>query len=117
VSDQEERGPSLHEDAALRAMVEGIEAETGDRFFSSLVRHLASALDVQYAFVSEIASDRESFRTLALWGRGAIVATLRRTGWRIDGPQGAARLLNMHPSTLRSRMQKLGIRRSASELS
>jgi transcriptional regulator with GAF, ATPase, and Fis domain len=49
--------------------------------------------------------------------RQHIVAVLQRTGWRIDGPQGAARLLNMHPSTLRSRMQKLGIKRSAAELS
>ena len=49
--------------------------------------------------------------------RRHIVAVLQRTGWRIDGPNGAARLLNMNPSTLRSRMQKLGIRRSPAELS
>ena len=49
--------------------------------------------------------------------RQHILAVLKRTGWRIDGPQGAARVLNMHPSTLRSRMQKLGIQRSAAELS
>ena len=49
--------------------------------------------------------------------RQHIVATLKKTGWRIDGPQGAARLLNLNPSTLRSRMQKLGIRRSAEDLS
>jgi len=46
-----------------------------------------------------------------------IVTVLKRTGRRVDGPQGAARLLNLHPSTLRSRMLKLGIRRSAAELS
>ena len=45
------------------------------------------------------------------------MAILKQTGWRIDGPQGAARLLNLNPSTLRSRMKKLGIRRSAEELS
>src|SRR5262245_33839409 len=49
--------------------------------------------------------------------RQHIVGILKRTGWRIDGPQGAARLLNLNPSTLRSRMQKLGIRRSTAELS
>ena len=49
--------------------------------------------------------------------RQHIVATLKKTGWRIDGPQGAACLLNLNPSTLRSRMQKLGIRRSAEDLS
>jgi transcriptional regulator with GAF, ATPase, and Fis domain len=49
--------------------------------------------------------------------RNHIVAMLKRTRWRVDGPTGAARLLKMHPSTLRSRMQKLGIRRSADEAS
>jgi hypothetical protein len=29
----------------------------------------------------------------------------------IEGDRGAARILSMHPSTLRSRMQKLGIKR------
>src|SRR6266404_4293514 len=72
VNDQEDRRQSLPEDAALRAIVEGVEAETGDEFFASLVRHLTSALNVQYAFVSEITPDRQSFRTLALWGRGAL---------------------------------------------
>ena len=70
--DSKERPHSLPDDAALRAMVEGTDAEVGDQFFASLVRHLASALDVQYAFVSEISPDGGSFRTLALWGRGAL---------------------------------------------
>jgi transcriptional regulator with GAF, ATPase, and Fis domain len=43
--------------------------------------------------------------------RGHIEATLRATGWRIEGAQGAAKRLGLSPSTLRSRMQKLGIRR------
>ena len=44
--------------------------------------------------------------------RRHIVTILKQTKWRIDGPQGAARLLDMNPSTLRSRIKKLGIRRS-----
>ena len=48
--------------------------------------------------------------------REHIVTVLKQTGWRIDGPLGAASLLKMRPSTLRSRMQKLGIRRSAAQL-
>jgi formate hydrogenlyase transcriptional activator len=43
--------------------------------------------------------------------RSHIVTILKQTKWRIDGPQGAARLLDMNPSTLRSRIKKLGIRR------
>jgi DNA-binding NtrC family response regulator len=41
--------------------------------------------------------------------RAHIVATLERTGWRIEGEQGAAAVLGLRPSTLRSRMQKLRI--------
>src|SRR5262245_29426136 len=58
---------------ALHSIIEGVEAETGERFFPSLVRHLAAALDVAYAFVSELNEDRTYFRTLAAWGRGAFL--------------------------------------------
>jgi formate hydrogenlyase transcriptional activator len=40
-----------------------------------------------------------------------IAATLEQTGWVIEGPRGAARILDMHPNTLRSRMKKLGLTR------
>jgi PAS domain S-box-containing protein len=62
----------LPEDAALRAIVQGVVADTGDRFFSSLVQHLAAALNVPYAFVTEFAEDRTRFRSLALWARGSL---------------------------------------------
>jgi formate hydrogenlyase transcriptional activator len=58
----------LPEDAALRKIAEGIESETGERFFSALVRHLASVLNCKYAFVSELSKDRLRFRTRAVWG-------------------------------------------------
>jgi formate hydrogenlyase transcriptional activator len=61
------------DDAALREVVEGVESETGDRFFYSLVKHLASALECQYAFVSELLGDRSRFRTRAVWGRGSFM--------------------------------------------
>jgi transcriptional regulator with GAF, ATPase, and Fis domain len=38
-----------------------------------------------------------------------ILRVLRRTHWRIDGTEGAAVILDLNPSTLRSRMRKLGI--------
>lgn len=47
--------------------------------------------------------------TLAEAERQHIVATLESTGWRIKGPHGAAQRLDLQPSTLYSRMQKLGI--------
>src|SRR5215470_3721235 len=61
------------ESAALWAIAEGVEADTGDRFFYSLVRNLATALQCQYSFLSELSADRKSFKTLAVWGRGTFL--------------------------------------------
>ncbi|HEY6394149.1 MAG TPA: sigma 54-interacting transcriptional regulator, partial [Candidatus Binataceae bacterium] len=62
-----------YDDAALREIVEGAESETGDRFFYSLVKHLASALGCEYAFVSELLADHLRFRMRAVWGRGSFM--------------------------------------------
>lgn len=43
--------------------------------------------------------------------RSIIEDALRRTGGRIYGPEGAAALLDLPPSTLQTKMKKLGIRR------
>ncbi len=43
--------------------------------------------------------------------RRHIEAVLEGSSWVIEGPEGAARKLGLHPSTLRSRMQKLRVRR------
>ena len=40
-----------------------------------------------------------------------IERVLASTGWLVEGPQGAAAILQLNPSTLRSRMRRLGIRR------
>jgi formate hydrogenlyase transcriptional activator len=42
-----------------------------------------------------------------------ILRTLKRVNWKVEGPGGAAELLNIHPSTLRTRIKKLGINRSS----
>jgi formate hydrogenlyase transcriptional activator len=52
---------------------------------------------------------------LASVQRDHIVTTLRRTGWVIEGPHGAARRLAMKPATLRHRMRKLGILRASED--
>ena len=41
--------------------------------------------------------------------REHILRALEATGWRIEGPKGAAAMLKLHPSTLRFRMKKLGL--------
>jgi len=43
--------------------------------------------------------------------RDRILKTLSETQWRIEGKDGAATILGLHPSTLRAKMHKLGIRR------
>jgi transcriptional regulator of acetoin/glycerol metabolism len=45
--------------------------------------------------------------------RAHILRVLHANAWRIEGPRGAAVALGLKPSTLRSRMRKLGVRRSA----
>jgi formate hydrogenlyase transcriptional activator len=44
--------------------------------------------------------------------RNHIMAALQHTSGVVDGPKGAARILNLHPNTLRHRMDKLGIKGS-----
>jgi formate hydrogenlyase transcriptional activator len=44
--------------------------------------------------------------------RNHILAALQHTSGVVDGPKGAARILNLHPNTLRHRMDKLGIKGS-----
>ena len=44
--------------------------------------------------------------------RQHILRVLDRTGWVISGPRGAGAILDLHPNTLRSLMNRLGIRRA-----
>jgi len=44
--------------------------------------------------------------------RNHILAAIKPTSGVIEGPKGAARILNLHPNTLRHRMEKFGIKRS-----
>jgi transcriptional regulator with GAF, ATPase, and Fis domain len=46
--------------------------------------------------------------------RSHILRVLHGSGWRIEGPHGAASALGLKPSTLRSRMRKLGVNRAPS---
>jgi len=44
--------------------------------------------------------------------RQHILAALERTEWRVSGSKGAARILQINPKTLESRMRRLGISRA-----
>lgn len=53
----------------------------------------------------------EDIQALDKLERDHILTVVIKTGWRIEGKNGAALLLGLNPSTLRARMRKFGIRR------
>ena len=53
-----------------------------------------------------------STRTLEEVDKEYMVRILDEASWRIEGPNGAAKRLGLNPSTLRTRMVKLGIQKS-----
>jgi len=46
--------------------------------------------------------------------RNHIIEILQKTGWRVKGKSGAAKILGLHPATLFSKMKKLEINRANS---
>jgi PAS domain S-box-containing protein len=60
---------------------------------------------------STVLSPQSKGESLIEVERRHIESVLAQTNWLIEGERGAARILNLSPSTLRSRMQKLGISR------
>src|SRR3984957_6623559 len=61
---------------ALRDIVEGTARGTGEEFFRSLVRRLASVIDVPYAVVAEFADVHTRVRTVAFWARDRIMDSM-----------------------------------------
>ena len=68
-------------------------------------------LQVEAPFNSPRQNAAEELQTMEEIERSHIARVLDACGWRIEGPQGAAKRLAIHPSTLRSRMRKLNISR------
>jgi formate hydrogenlyase transcriptional activator len=50
--------------------------------------------------------------TLEQIDRSHIISVLKQTGGIVEGPRGAAKILGLHPNTLRHRIQKLGLKRT-----
>ena len=55
----------------------------------------------------------EEARSLKEIERKHIIDVMEKTGWRVRGKDGAAEILGLKPTTLESRMRKLGIRRKS----
>jgi chemotaxis protein methyltransferase CheR len=53
----------------------------------------------------------ESFKSLRDMERDYITRVLDKTGWKVSGKNSASEILEMHRSTLRARMEKLGIKK------
>jgi PAS domain S-box-containing protein len=67
-------GPSsisaMEEDAALRRLVEGTAAETGERFFDALTKNLAEVLGTYAAWVTEFLPEKRQLRIYSFWMKG-----------------------------------------------
>lgn len=53
--------------------------------------------------------DEDVLLPLEEFEREYILKVLKKTNWRISGPKGASKILELHPETLRSKMKKLKI--------
>ncbi|MBD2165224.1 GAF domain-containing protein [Calothrix membranacea FACHB-236] len=68
---QEQLRDRQRAEMTLQKLVTGTAAVTGEDFFPALVRHIAEALNVRYALVTEIVGDK--VHTLGFWANGALV--------------------------------------------
>ena len=74
---------------------------------------LGPELQLAEKLMTPLAEDLAQSRTGGLEEieRDYIVRILEERHWKIEGIDGAARTLNLNPSTLRGRIRKLGIRK------
>jgi transcriptional regulator with GAF, ATPase, and Fis domain len=75
------------------------------------VRGLSAAAELLAMAMPSPSAAERTVRPLREVEREAIERALTQTGGRVSGPQGAARFLGLKPTTLQSRMKKLGVRR------
>jgi transcriptional regulator with GAF, ATPase, and Fis domain len=106
---QLEEGGGLSESEECRDTpgVQGAGRDRGDKTHEAHERPSAAAVHTETA-------GSQDFPTLEEVERQYIVEVLKARNWRISGPRGAARILGLNASTLRSRMKKLGITRDIS---
>jgi PAS domain S-box-containing protein len=66
-------------------------------------------IDPEVLPVAAAPAEEAGARSLVSVERDHILGVLEQAGWVIEGANGAARVLGLHPNTLRSRMKKLGV--------
>jgi formate hydrogenlyase transcriptional activator len=72
-----------------------------------------AANDEEIVVSSNGQSSNDESHSLEQVEKRHILQVLKQTDWVIEGQNGAARILDLHPNTLRSRMKKLGLDRNA----
>ena len=85
----------------------------GDELDKSRITHRASRNEKDQKPADLSLASQNSEAALEDVERRHIESVLKQTNWMIEGERGAAKILSLNPSTLRSRMQKLGIKRPA----
>jgi len=91
---------------AFRSIVAATADKAGEEFFRHLVKHLALALDVAYAFVAEFAGSPTRVRTVALWGRGSWLDNVE---YDLEGTPCEEVLrgsLSLHPDCVQERFPR-----------
>ena len=66
----------------FRAILDGTSQHTGENFFSSMVKHLASTLNVHYAFIGNLIEQRTKMQSLAFVSDGKLLDTMT---YELDG--------------------------------
>jgi transcriptional regulator with GAF, ATPase, and Fis domain len=79
----------------------------------AVINTQGSVLVVEDKFEVQQEVQENGTKTLEEIEKEYILRILDGTAWRIEGPNGAARVLGLNPSTLRTRMLKLGIQRNS----
>ncbi|HKL20140.1 MAG TPA: GAF domain-containing protein, partial [Halalkalibaculum sp.] len=72
-NDQQFVEQDLKKHEALRSIIEGTAAHTGEKFFRQLVKHLALALNTKAAWITEHIENEQRLRALAFWVDGSFV--------------------------------------------
>jgi DNA-binding NtrC family response regulator len=75
---------------------------------SAVILSNTSLLKIE-GFLKKDQSQSKKILTLADFEREYIIKILNMTYWRVAGKEGAAKILGLHPETLRSKMRKLQI--------
>ena len=79
----------------------------------AIINTQGSALQLAEKLMTPLAEDLAKSQNVSLEEveRDYIVRILEERHWKIEGVDGAARILKLNPSTLRGRIRKFGIRR------